>query len=319
MKTIRDFIYVDVPKLYSLYSQVFEGAGDRYISERINQLLTGDSQTLKTETSGSQALTSSRQTETGFLHDHMYNRLEESLRNDITNASDIDTSEIEAVLTQSVMVKVVGSAEIEDYKAIQEYIDNFNHIAEIIAYAGKASDQEFKAKVAQLSQNIAQGHNRKQFQEELDRLQNSILLAYQAGLAQDGKMLAGIKDMIELFKPDGYDVVIATQSNSTVRYRGVLNREWLRINPQLLVSLYGGTSPLEWTLVGTVTHITSENAPLAPNELPEIDPGNPQLLDHFRGMFRSSRVFERMFLESNTALEIVVSPLAIYREYSLGE
>jgi hypothetical protein len=78
---VREFIYVDVQKLYSLYSQVFEGITDRIVEERINQLITGDTQSsfVRQSTAESQGLESSRRVESSILHDHMYNRFEAAL------------------------------------------------------------------------------------------------------------------------------------------------------------------------------------------------------------------------------------------------
>jgi hypothetical protein len=41
---IRDFIYVDADRLYSLYSQVFEGVADQIVESFIAGLATTDSQ-----------------------------------------------------------------------------------------------------------------------------------------------------------------------------------------------------------------------------------------------------------------------------------
>ena len=45
---------------------------------------------------------------------------------------------------------------------------------------------------------------------------------------------------------------------------------------------------------------------------------NPMMLDPYRNMFRTARAFERMFLESQTDIEVVLSALAIYREFELN-
>ena len=88
-KNVREFIYVDVPKLYSIYSQVFEGITDKIVEERINQEITGRVQEsiLKQASAESQALEASRRTESIVLHDHMYNRLESALSSVLHDAS----------------------------------------------------------------------------------------------------------------------------------------------------------------------------------------------------------------------------------------
>ncbi len=56
-KNIREFIYLDVPKLFSLYSQVFEGISEKIVEERITQIITGETQSsfIKQAESASQA------------------------------------------------------------------------------------------------------------------------------------------------------------------------------------------------------------------------------------------------------------------------
>src|SRR5947207_3404569 len=120
----------------------------------------------------------------------------------------------------------------------------------------------------------------------------------------------------EIFNENGYDVVI-TPSDGSIRYRGVLDRNWLRILPQLISSMYGGQSEAHWTMVGIVTHIQGTytqqvQTPLVGNS------ENPMMLDAYRNMFRTARVLERMFLESDSNMEIIISPIAIYREFTIN-
>ena len=104
-------------------------------------------------------------------------------------------------------------------------------------------------------------------------------------------------------------------------YRGVLDRQWLRTRPEFLRSLYGVYPVAEWTMVGQVTHLPGLPEPVntssANNGATAGDSGQPSMRDPFRGMFKSTSVFERMFLESDERVEVMVVPLAIYREYTL--
>ena len=97
--------------------------------------------------------------------------------------------------------------------------------------------------------------------------------------------------------------------------------------PQLIRHLYGGQSESPWTMVGTVTHTQgsyvdlqnetkSDEASTMPFARKDAS-GSPMMLDAYRRMFRSLRTFERMFLESDKGSEIILSPLAIYREFQL--
>jgi hypothetical protein len=126
-----------------------------------------------------------------------------------------------------------------------------------------------------------------------------------------------------MFNSNGYDVVITYTADPTF-FRGVLDKVWLRNAPQLISSLYGGQSEAPWSMVGIVTHLPGTHVSQLGQQKPQLDTlastqdtNNPMMLDAYRNMFRSSRAFERMFLESNTDIEVVVSPLAIYREFHI--
>lgn len=73
-KVVRDFIYVDVERLYSLYSQVFEGVADQIVQSYMAASATTDSQKESLLRGGSieaQVAEVSRRTENKLLYDHM--------------------------------------------------------------------------------------------------------------------------------------------------------------------------------------------------------------------------------------------------------
>ena len=78
-------------------------------------------------------------------------------------------------------------------------------------------------------------------------------------------------------------------------------------------------------MVGMVTHVPGTYKDLREDEAEtqlvqrirseEENELSPMMLDNYRRLFRTARSLERTFLESNTDVEIVMSPLAIYREF----
>jgi hypothetical protein len=72
-------------------------------------------------------------------------------------------------------------------------------------------------------------------------------------------------------------------------------------------------------MVGQVTYLPGVNLPTGDYSETNISEGdsNPSMLDPFRNMFRSARVVERMFLESKSRPEVVICPIAIYRQMRL--
>ena len=148
-KVIRDFIYVDQGRLYSFYSQLNEGIAEQIFKSFIH----GESSTaaqgspdVKDEVIESQRTKALQRTESTILYDHMYEQLEDQLRTVIIDVSEIPKEKsIDDKLTddeighyldtlkRAVMVKVVGSVEIEDYQRMDAFIEKANQLMVTIA------------------------------------------------------------------------------------------------------------------------------------------------------------------------------------------
>ncbi len=323
---VREFVYMDVPKLYSLYSQTFKGVRDSFEEEKINQLVTAETQGIPfgSAKETSEGLQSVRHREYGVLHDHMYNLLENKLASIIKNAADVPQENLSATLMQSPIVKVAGPAEIEDFERLAEFTEKFNELAEAIAYAQSSHDPKLVENAALAA--TASHQTRKKLDAERAELIRK--LTYVAGLAHDEQNLSNLRLFIKMFNPTGYFVSISPANNKTIHYRGVVNKSWLRMESELLRKLYGAQSNFPWTMVGTVTHIQGtlakpsnpkeRIASIQPTRTEEEQKQNPMMLDAYRGMFRAALAFERMFLESDSGFEVVLAPLAIYREFHVA-
>lgn len=118
----------------------------------------------------------------------------------------------------------------------------------------------------------------------------------------------------ETFNSEGYEVtIIPDQGAEGIVFRGILDRRWLRIEPELIRALYGGFVESRWTMVGHVTYLPGVELPRQ-EEIINQDEENPSMRDPYRNLFRASRSFERMFIESKQRIEVIICPLAIYRE-----
>lgn len=363
---VKDFIYVDADRLYSLYSQVFEGVTERIVESFIAGLTTTDSQKgpiLRGSNVEAEVAEVSRWTQDRALHDHMYSLLESKLDPVIIDTTSITRDNYETVLRDTFMVRVSGQAEIEDYARLNVYLDRFNELADAIGYAqltqlretttaawmerereiNAISDRNLKSKESRRLQ-----HEKDNFKKEVNKLLEDI------GLRQDEQMLANLRLFIEIFNPDGFGLTVSpTIGNGEIVYRGVLDKRWLRIQPPLLRALYGQAVTSKWTMVGKVTYIPSasprisaisavqeidealsekeesisindlaqaaEGAKLAEDGELETSDDSPSMRDPFRNIFRATRDFEQMFLESKERIEVVIAPLAVYHEVALPD
>jgi hypothetical protein len=316
--TIRDFIYVDVDRLYSLYSQVFEGVGEKIIQSYINSSAKLDQQKggiASGSATEAQVGEMSSRTESKILYDHMYNELESKLKKSILEVSEITANDYIETLSKAFIIKVGGTAEIEDYNRLKVFMEKFNSLGEAVAYsiikAGESEiiELENKAKTASAS-------DKKQLTDRIKGMRDPKLLSKNMGLHQDEKLLDNLKKFVEIFNPEGFEITIKPhQCYENIVFRGIVDKKWLRVKPEFLRALYSGLVNMQWTMVGQITFLPLKGFKLEESEVRVNTPDS--LRDPFRAIFQGMRGFDSMFLESQQRTEILVCPLAIYREVSL--
>ena len=323
---VRDFIYVDGDRLYSLYSQAFEGVAERIVQSYIDEMGSVNTQkgsALSGETVATQVAEVSRRTENRVLYDHMYSQLEAKLSSALTEPADMSKRNYVERLAGSFMVKVTGVAEIEDYERLQAFVANFNLLGQAIAYAGMlSSGLTDELQTVQDTQGSKRTRGQRAGGKSRSGEAAVKAVAEAMGLQQDEQLLRNLKLFSDMFNKEGFEVTITPDVETEgIVFRGVMHKRWLRTQPNLLRSMYGTKPGAKWTMVGQVTHLPGNDAALpAPLEElvePSEDEDAPSMRDPFRAMFGASGVFERMFLESRQRTEVVIAPLALYREYSL--
>ena len=330
-KFIRDFIYVDVERLYSLYSQIFEGVTDQIVQSYMDAASSGDTNVRRGPESNevsiqAQVAEMSRRTENKFLYDHMYNLFEERVSGTLLDVQGITGSNYLTALNRAFLVKIKGWAEVEDYNRLNVFMEKFNTIGEAIAYAGLGAEEGLKEAIETLEKNVEEIRDRNtkakaksMVGKQTDKKALAKKRAETLGLHQDEQALKNLNMFSEFFYPQGFDITLVPKSDSdAVAYRGVLDKRWLRIQPDLLRALYGGYVESEWTMVGQITYLPGVDLPKTETAITSSEPEeSPSMRDPYRNMFRSARVIERMFLESKGRAEVVVCPIAIYKEAQL--
>ncbi len=332
---VKDFIYLDVDRLYSLYSQIFEGVADKIVQSYIDSLTRTDMQ--KKGVLGNnleeKVGESSNRTESKILYDHMYNQLEYKLNDSILEIQNISGDNYQNILAESFMIKITGNAEIEDYNRAKKFTEKLNYLAETIAYAAivggdvKNVIDNLNAQISSITDKNEKAKVKNQVSQQLKILKDPKRLAQEIGLSQDEKLLGYLNQFIEMFHPEGYEItIIPNQGTGGVVFRGIIDKHKLRIEPNYLRTLYGGLVKFDWTMVGHVTFIPTHELTASENQLSSgsitsrVSHNNekPSLRDPYRELFHSMRDFESLFLESQERVEILVHPLAIYREVAMS-
>jgi hypothetical protein len=321
---LRDFVYLDAGRLYSLYSQVFEGVADQIVNSFERALTHSDEQ--RGPLFGGSAIESrsaelSRRTENTILYDSMYARFEERMSEGMVDASKFSVEILRQTAVDASFVRVTGNAELEDYGRMRLFFEKFNEIGAAIAYAKSQAIRESTKELLDQAQGIKDRNQRQRRVEEIKRKSDPKRLAQALGMWHEEELLKNLVLFNDLFHPEGFDVIIApTTDTRPVSFRAPVDRQWLRTSPEMLRALYGNFAESPWTVIGQVTYVPGDSPPKAqtPGEEPEGKDDQRSMRDPFRNMFRAAREFERMFFESKQ-VEVVICPLAIYRVTKLPD
>lgn len=176
-------------------------------------------------------------------------------------------------------------------------------------------------------------------------------------LYQDPKMLEMLSYLTGLFYGDGFDISVEpNDGGKDFRIRSLLDKKWMRIPPHYLRALHGGDAVENLTLIGQITRIPrrketategaqayavaddpqmeetieqNNDGATEVDLIQELDALSQQqatqtqsdvsLRDAFLNMFNSYNEIEKTFAQSNDKLEIIVWPIAVYREIIIDE
>lgn len=343
-KKIRDFIYLDGDKLYSLYSQVNEGLANQIVQSKLKGEQQQKSQESPVGEGGSvESLYSDliHSTESKVLHDYMYAQLEEQIKSSISEPTNVTKDNYREKFKDTFLVKVKGNAEIADYERLKQILENINKMAQGIAYLQAVEALGMTIHQAKgIAGFVDDKRERQRYLQLLKRFDNPEGLAKEYGLLQDEKHFGYLAFFIDLFYQDQIEIVIKSKADeaNTIDFRGLINKEWLRIKPDFLRMLYSGLTEFDWVMVGQITYLPDPARKEGSifnfkneTELKEIQsseedisdalPSEGEILqnensmrDALAGMSKITRSLDQTFMESKNSTEIVVAPLAIYRE-----
>ncbi len=190
---------------------------------------------------------------------------------------------------------------------------------------------------------------------QIKQLLDPVAIARAMNLYVDPQYLQHISFLTNVFYADFIDIVIRPRGGSgNILIRGITEKRWFRRSPEILRLLNAGHNPSNWTMVAQVTHVpqpreetaiggqstvtdltsdgtgrdggiaaqtvapgaTSVDTAQGSNEQATTDMG---LRDAYRNLFNAYQEIEKSFTESKNSIEIVVHPLAIYRESNIRD
>jgi hypothetical protein len=315
---IRSFIYVDQYKLFSLSSQLQGGlVNSRLLVERAlgSKGATQKGPFTSGETLTDENATEKRTEELWSLHDYAYNQFETLLgeKNLITEISGPVTA-TDAVPLGGVL-KVTGSALINDVKVTTDFMDQYNRFGEALNYVTNFNDQS--AKLGPLKAALEKA----QYKKEKERITAEIKKVMKAArtLAMDQEFIDHVSYVLRQTMGDQLELQIRPGTDKAhVSFTSILDRRYLRETDQSIVKKYSRRAQMNFTVLGIVTQRgPSEDLAIDESENKEGEDNSPesetQMRDSMLELALRLANVEKAFTGTRPN-EIVVDPIAVYRQ-----
>lgn len=308
---LRNFIYLDTPKLYSIYSQLFNGFTESFISETANIDQKGESQ--KGPLGSGHSLNdlveiASKSVEKKFLHDQAYSKLESYLEENSLLQVISNTTEITVdLLNQKPFIKVKALVRFDNYEKIKNFFNDFNKIG--LAVSSLSNFEAVNEQVNALEEQKALLKDKgkiREIDQVISKLKDFNYLAKESGLQQDPYFLEQLTTIMKFAYNDEFAL---SQNIDSKQFTTYLNKSYLRELPELIIRKYHLASFKEIVVIGSI----SQNG-LIKNEYKHTEKSDfenmREAVDNLLGIY----VDMEKAITGLMSNEIVIDPIAAYFE-----
>jgi len=309
---IKNFIYLDKDKMYSLSSQVFEGITEYLINNNRDKKEESNSQKgpvgsgrIMAEIIGEQRDV----TEKKYLHDYAYVLFEEHLieQGKVLNINEVEKDNIIKSIKSFPFIKIKGTLAFNDVEAIKSSLSNFNKFGEALTHITSHEEiEKVKEQFEQLQANSKDRNKKTQIKNEMRRLTNIGKLAKEKGLKQDQVFLDHLEFLFSYGFQDQFEIQI---ENFGHIFSANLKRDDLKEREDLLIRKYSRKTEVEFVIFGMVAqYLESGDIQMDDDETEyeNIKEGLMNLVLHFGNVEKS--------FTGRLSNEIVIDPIAVYVE-----
>lgn len=310
---IKNFIYLDEEKMYSLSSQLFEGITEYVLNESASE--NHDTESQKGPVGSGKVLadviiSSSKATEKKFFHDYSFTLFEKYLLEqgrvlDLTKSS-VSLDDLRMSITKFSFIKVKARVIFNDVNKITELFSEFNTIGEALAHI-KAFERigELKNEIDKLKIQTKDRNEKSKLEAELKKLTNLSKLAKESGLYQDQKFLDNLSLLTKYGFSDQFEI---TQNLDKAIFTSCLKREFLREKEEILVKKYSRKTEKEAVVLGMIsqTFCVCESEPEEDVEYSNMKAAILNLVEHLTSIENS--------ISGKLENEVVIDPIAVYFE-----
>ena len=319
MATIKNLLYLDEYKMYSISSQLFGGL-TQYLTSREQRSEDRNEQQSGPFWSGrimADILSSHTSTEERkFLHDYSYTLFEDALRDQgkLLDATNTKFDHITDDLSGASFVAIRARAIFNDMQAIQSLLSQFNIIGRaltyVTAFGGSVLPSEYDPNISKNQARIREATIKKQLSD----------LAVSSGLSMDPNYLDNLDVILEYGFGGDFEI---QQKVGPYMVSAILQRDYFREPAELIVKKYSRFSEQELVLLGTVAQgLNSNPCKTVGNSddnlespISDADEGgqDPALREALMSIVEQLHVLETT-LGGKKDNEMIIDPIALYRE-----
>lgn len=309
---IKNYVYLDVEKLNSLSSQVFEGVTEHILSEAFTE--SQDCESQKGPVGSGRILgdilkQSDKTSVKKILNDYSYTLFENKLLEDDMVAkfdSSVHVENLKEVILGKSFAKVSAKATFNDINSINDTLTNFNKIGKAITHVtNHNSISEVKEQLEKAKATTKDRNQRSKLERQLKNMMNINKLAKESGLQQDQAFL----DDLSLVLSYGYQDQLEIQMElSGFYFSANLKRENLKENENLIIRKYSRKTEMEFVLFGIITQY-GRNEPGDLEESEEYDNFKEALMNLVSHLTNVESTFTGRLNN-----EIIIDPIALYTE-----
>jgi hypothetical protein len=296
--SLRQFVYLDEYKMYSLAAQIFEGlvedaAGTRQSAESGTRILA--------------ALEKRR--EDSALQDYAYTVFEREL-GQRSRVLEIDGGAPAENLADAGFVKVRGKAVITDLAAARDTLGRFNEIGEALTYVTNAEAIGQAKEVLQKFASIKDRNKKAVMADQVKKAADVQKLAREGGLRQDPDFLKHMGELVSHGLGQHVEIRLAPEGAGGRSFSAILDRRYLRDDAFALVKKYARYTLASFTVVGLVSQFGSASGEAERASLPQVARNIKEgLMIAINALVDVDKAFLGV-----ADTEVVIDPIAVYRE-----
>ena len=316
MSGIKNFLYLDEYKMYSISSQIFEGLTESLINIRGTSKEEEERQ--KGPVGSGRVIAEiwqqeSQQQERKYLHDYSYTLFEKHLKDNhkVTSVTADSIEEVIPSLEKVNFIEVRATAMFNDMNTLKSTITGFNALGEAFTYLTNFETIATAQKeIDELEGNTKDRNQKARIREKRRELSNIAKMADDAGLRQDPTLLEHLGFLLEYGFQDQFEVRMPV---GEYVFSGNLKREYLREDEHLLVRKFSRFPDRDFVLFGIVAQAPT------PVEEDVDDKGSQEpslagtMKEAVMQLVQIIADVEENFT-GRLANEVVVDPIAMYRE-----